>query len=31
MEKYFDHYYATYYGGKIIKPLTGKVIKLKKR
>lgn len=25
MEKFFDYYYATYYGGKIISPLTGKV------
>ena len=30
MEKYFDHYKATYDGGEIISPLTGKVFKIKK-
>ncbi|MCK4792243.1 MAG: hypothetical protein KAV87_51410 [Desulfobacteraceae bacterium] len=28
MEKFFDHFYATYYGSKIISPLTGKVIEI---
>lgn len=28
MEKYFDHYHATHYGGKIIKPQTGQVIEI---
>ena len=31
MEKYFDHYAATYYGGKIIQPSTGNVIKIKNK
>jgi hypothetical protein len=28
MEKFFDHYHKTYYGGKIISPTTGKEIHL---
>lgn len=28
MEKYFDYYNKTYYGGKIISPMTGKEIHL---
>jgi len=28
MEKFFDHYKKTYYGGKIISPTTGKEIHL---
>ncbi len=28
MEKLFDHYEATYYGGKIIQPLTGNTIEI---
>lgn len=30
MEKYFDYYQATYYGGKVVSPTTGKVIILKR-
>lgn len=30
MEKYFDHYKATSYGGKIVNPITGKEIMVKK-
>lgn len=30
MEKFFDHYIATHYGGKIIKPSTGQIIELNK-
>lgn len=30
MEKFFDHYRATYYGGKIINPQTGKVIQIRR-
>jgi hypothetical protein len=30
MEKYFEHYHSTYYGGKIINPITGKVVELKR-
>lgn len=30
MERYFDHFQGTYYGGKIVKPITGKVIKIGK-
>jgi len=29
MEKFFDHYKKTYYGGKIISPTTGKEIAIK--
>ncbi len=29
MEKYFDHYEKTHYGGKIVSALTGKVTKIK--
>jgi hypothetical protein len=29
MEKFFDYYKKTYYGGKIISPLTGKEIVIK--
>jgi hypothetical protein len=29
MEKIFDHYGATYYGGRIVNPRTGKVIEMK--
>ena len=28
MEKYFDHYHATHYGGKIISPRTGRVVEI---
>jgi len=30
MEKYFEHYHAFYGGGRIINPITGKVIVLRK-
>lgn len=30
MEKFFDHYHATYYGGKIISPRTGKVTEIRR-
>ena len=30
MEKYFDYYQTTYYGGKIVSPATGKEIILKR-
>lgn len=30
MEKFFDHYHKTWYGGKIISPATGKEIDIKK-
>ena len=30
MEKYFDHYKATYYGGKIISPMTGRVTEIRR-
>jgi hypothetical protein len=31
MEKYFEHYIEFYGGGKIINPITGKVIIVEKR
>jgi len=29
MEKFFDHYEATHYGGKIVSPTTGREIPVK--
>ena len=31
MEKFFDYYNITYYGGKIIQPSTGNVIEIGKK
>jgi hypothetical protein len=31
MEKYFEYYHRTHYGGKIVNPFTGKVIELRRK